>query len=123
MPLRTVKTILQQVVSVYGESVLDELDDMRTPEGSFVGAYLRRLVTNSKGVASAEPLQSAGVSESSAPTSSAQRHSLSPSGSRSSSDDIEVNQQLKHIFDVIGQPETSKQVRPSGRSRIDWRIC
>lgn len=43
MPLRTVKTILQQVVSVYGDSVFDELDEIESAESSFVYQYLVRL--------------------------------------------------------------------------------
>lgn len=48
MPLRTVKTILQQIVSVKGEGVYDELALVDTPENSFVYQYLFRLLNNSK---------------------------------------------------------------------------
>ncbi|KAK4696398.1 cytoskeleton-associated protein 5, partial [Phenoliferia sp. Uapishka_3] len=46
MPLRTVKTILQQVVSVYGEQVFDQLDEVESAENSFVYQYLFRLASN-----------------------------------------------------------------------------
>ncbi|KAH8917187.1 ARM repeat-containing protein, partial [Atractiella rhizophila] len=48
MPLRTVKTILQQVVSVMGDAVYDELSLIDSPENSFVYQYLFRLLNNSK---------------------------------------------------------------------------
>ncbi|GAA6034227.1 hypothetical protein JCM8097_003793 [Rhodosporidiobolus ruineniae] len=44
MPLRTVKTILQQVVSVLKVAVFDELDEIDQAENSFVYQYLYRLV-------------------------------------------------------------------------------
>lgn len=47
MPLRTVKTILQQVVSVYGERVFDELDEVQGAEESYVYQYLLRLSSTS----------------------------------------------------------------------------
>lgn len=43
MPLRTVKTILQQVVSVFGDKVFDELDEVEGAEESYVYQYLLRL--------------------------------------------------------------------------------
>ncbi|BGP14170.1 hypothetical protein JCM10213_002469 [Rhodosporidiobolus nylandii] len=44
MPLRTVKTILQQVVSILKTGVFDELGEIDQPENSFVYQYLYRLV-------------------------------------------------------------------------------
>lgn len=46
MPLRTVKTILQQVVSVFHNDVYDKLELIVRPENSFVYQYLYRLLNN-----------------------------------------------------------------------------
>ncbi|KAI5480254.1 microtubule associated protein [Pseudohyphozyma bogoriensis] len=59
MPLRTVKTILQQVVSVFGDQVFDHLDEIEAAENSFVYQYLFRLVNNATG---RDPVESAGLS-------------------------------------------------------------
>jgi cytoskeleton-associated protein 5 len=48
MPLRTVKTILQQVVVVYKEGVYDKLELIERPENSFVYQYLFRLLNNTR---------------------------------------------------------------------------
>lgn len=121
MPLRTVKTILQQVVTVFGDSVLDDLERMGLAEGSFVVAYLQRLVNNSR-VSETQadmgrtpsqlslPVRSAAVSASTSPRLEPAAELQATPSKASNSDEIEVNQQLKVIFEIIGQPETSKQV-------------
>lgn len=127
MPLRTCKTILQQVVTVYGRRSLDELDNMGMTDTSFVGAYLHRLVQGSSGPTASEPASRSG----SAPTAKRPDASRIPdakkeesvsteapqngSDTASSMDELEVNQKLKEIFDMIGQPETSKQVSISAQ--------
>jgi cytoskeleton-associated protein 5 len=147
MPLRTVKTILQQVVAVYQESVYDKLEFIERPENSFVYQYLFRLLNNSTriggsivrgpdspaghGVARSAPERPQATPEpqhppsiaspratqlaSSSPTTKPKGHApssivTSPSG-RNLSVDIELNQQLKEIFDKIGNPMESKKVR------------
>ncbi|SCV69035.1 BQ2448_2055 [Microbotryum intermedium] len=154
MPLRTVKTILQQVVSVFGEAVFDELEEIDSAEDSFVYQYLFRLASSpsSKGAGSAARGQSgdrASVSSmnrqsSTGSFSSVQRESLpsrqtaatpsvdseppstpktatkttgaslGPRASISAANspggaDIEMNQQLKAIFDLIGDPVRSRE--------------
>lgn len=114
MPLRTCKTILQQVVTVFGRRALQELEDMDMADTSFVGAYLNRLLqgqhsnTDPRPVAkSAQVLKATDESQSrSPPATGTPTETQSPA----SQDDRSINQQLKEIFDAIGQPETSKQV-------------
>jgi cytoskeleton-associated protein 5 len=154
MPLRTVKTILQQVVSVFGEQVFDELEEIDSPENSFVYQYLFRLASNpsvastarrssaesdvgslrsgplgrpssassvasvrreaapSRLAAASPPLMSSpmvrgssqqGSADSAAATAAAV---ASPGGA-----DIEMNNSLKAIFDLIGDPIRSREVR------------
>ena len=122
MPLRTVKTILQQVVTVFGDSVLDDLERMGLAEGSFVVAYLQRLVNNSRVSESQAadmgrtpsqlslPVRSAAASASTSPKLEPAAELQATPSKASNSDEIEVNQKLKVIFEIIGQPETSKQV-------------
>lgn len=50
MPLRTIKTILQQVVAAFGDAVYEELSLIDRPENSFVYQYLFRLLNNSRQV-------------------------------------------------------------------------
>ncbi|OAV98650.1 hypothetical protein, variant [Puccinia triticina 1-1 BBBD Race 1] len=47
MPLRTVKTILQQVVTIYGDAVYDAVSVLKNPQDTFVYQYLFRLLNNS----------------------------------------------------------------------------
>lgn len=47
MPLRTVKTILQQVVTIYGDGVYDAVSVLKNPQDTFVYQYLFRLLNNS----------------------------------------------------------------------------
>ncbi|SGZ22076.1 BQ5605_C022g09426 [Microbotryum silenes-dioicae] len=154
MPLRTVKTILQQVVSVFGEAVFDELEEIDSAEDSFVYQYLFRLASSpsSKRNGSAARSQSGDRASASSMNrqsstgsfSSVHRESLparqtaaTPSieseppstpkigtrtagaslGARASISaanspggaDIEMNQQLKAIFDLIGDPVRSRE--------------
>lgn len=159
MPLRTCKTILQQVVVVFGPNIVEELESMQLDEASFVGAYLHRLASMQSQSPSAQsqrspqiaqqPSRSSGFVEQqqslrprpsfSGPPPSvamqsrdsvvsastarsiphkASQSSLSPSSADAASvnqqiDEREINQQLKEIFDTIGQPETSKQASAS----------
>ncbi|GAA5971652.1 hypothetical protein JCM11641_000672 [Rhodosporidiobolus odoratus] len=139
MPLRTVKTILQQVVSILKQDVFRELDEIEQPENSFVYQYLYRLV-NQPGAsgaisgesaarppslgrpASASSLGSAKIRASSSPPrstavardgshgSSASNASAPPPSGLTSpgGTDIAVNQKLKEIFDMIGDPNNSR---------------
>lgn len=122
MPLRTCKTILQQVITVFGKTALEELDKMDMTDTSFVGAYLHRLA-QSNGPASTMPKQQPKPTSKSRPAHESPPEPLSPrppadssrpqsppSATLSGPADREINQQLKEIFDTIGQPETSKQV-------------
>ncbi|GAA6061591.1 hypothetical protein JCM10212_004341 [Sporobolomyces blumeae] len=142
MPLRTVKTILQQVVSVLKEQVFDELDEIESAENSFVYQYLYRLANQPTASTAAEagsrtqplgrkpssssigsgrslpsrnpttspPLGTPGMrsassasSASNGTTATAPSRVTSPGGS-----DIAVNQRLKEIFDLIGDPNNSR---------------
>jgi cytoskeleton-associated protein 5 len=109
MPLRTVKTILQQIVSVYGENVFDELHEVEEAENSFVYQYLVRL----SGQATA-----AATAASSTATRTGSNHLVSPMepvsviAPKEAAADIEMNQRLKVIFDLIGDPVNSRTVRP-----------
>jgi len=121
MPLRTVKTILQQVVAVYGEGVFDQLDEIDSAENSFVYQYLYRLVSNASGSGTVEPSlpkrksavsmrttssQSGAPSEAAAVSSPTLSSATSP---RASTDpEIEMNHRLKVIFDKIGDPSESR---------------
>jgi cytoskeleton-associated protein 5 len=130
MPLRTVKTILQQIVSVYGENVFEALDEIQSAESSFVYQYLFRLAnsapvngggdaarspsamsrqpsTSSMGSTRREPVQS--VPSSPAVSSEPMRRPSSTSNGEGARD-IEVNQELKRIFDQIGDPVNSRVV-------------
>ena len=55
MPLRTIKTILQQVVAAFGDSVYEELSLIDRPENSFVYQYLFRLLNNSRTISTEAP--------------------------------------------------------------------
>ena len=138
MPLRTVKTVLQQVVSVYGESVHEKLDLVDMGEQSFVYAYLNRLLNHSHSgstdMAPAHSSNQRAPANVSSPTSrpdgdrsNGRPSKVVPSNSalsspemngklrnslspNSQSADIELNQRLKEIFERIGDVSTSKQV-------------
>lgn len=132
MPLRTVKTILQQVVSVMKEKVFNELDEIDQAENSFVYQYLYRLANQLSGgetalraealarKASASSLGSAtreeaGSAKASTDSSSAQSASAvgpAPPASSPGGTDIAVNQRLKEIFELIGDPSHSRSVSP-----------
>lgn len=131
MPLRTVKTILQQVVATYGESVYEELALLDKAENSFVYQYLFRLLNNSRSVSEslsaasnpkalmATPSKSSSNShltrrsaesdingDHTAADGSAAAGSIVMSPTRSN--DIEMNLALKDIFDKIGNAQASK---------------
>ncbi|BGP46329.1 hypothetical protein JCM10450v2_002171 [Rhodotorula kratochvilovae] len=135
MPLRTVKTILQQVVSVLKSQVFDELDEIDQAENSFVYQYLYRLVnqpgggapeTGSSRASSSSLARQASVSslgsQKQRDDAPSRASNESPLRSRTSSrpttapppvtspggTDIAVNQRLKEIFDMIGDPNNSR---------------
>ena len=133
MPLRTCKTILQQIVVVYGQSIIDELESMQMNDGSFVGAYLNRFAAQTHSqedphtpTSPASPhvqtlkarpsfagpstvRQSTASQATSVSHRTSQASLLSGQSDKPLMDDREVNRHLKEIFDTIGQPETSKQ--------------
>lgn len=142
MPLRTVKTILQQIVAVYGELVFDKLYEIDSAENSYVYQYLFRLanappagtITDAASIDRASASQASGMSRaaSTASTTSIAR-ALPPSGTISpalGSDrgsissqrtasgaklsdgavEITMNQELRRIFDIIGDPTFSRAV-------------
>ncbi|GAA5904142.1 Stu2p [Sporobolomyces salmoneus] len=138
MPLRTVKTILQQVVSVLKGQVFDELDEIESAENSFVYQYLYRLAnqpTGGNGADSAVRAQTLARKQSSSsitsgrsvtsrnsamspplggpPPRSASSNSNASNGtapqvSSPGGTDIAVNHRLKEIFDLIGDPNNSR---------------
>lgn len=139
MPLRTVKTILQQIVSVHGEQVFDELDEVPHAEESFVYQYLQRIVsstqssdmprrasqdsalTNGKQAGSLRPPSSSANNRMaspalrpipSAPGSPVIRApnatGAAPMSPVTNGSDIDINHQLKVIFDRIGDPSESR---------------
>lgn len=130
MPLRTVKTILQQVVSVLKGKVFDELGEVDQAENSFVYQYLHRLAnqpsgsdTNGRPSSSALSRQTSSASlgsqrreepAKSSPAESPPRTTARPAPPPVTSpggSDIAVNQRLKEIFDMIGDPNNSRAVR------------
>lgn len=121
MPLRTVKTILQQIVSVYGESVFDQLHEVEEPENSFVLQYLVRLSSQAAEPEANKIPSSATASLPAAPVvTSPAVAALEPSAAKitkeastEGSADIEMNQRLKVIFDLIGDPINSRLVSQS----------
>ncbi|GAA5878237.1 hypothetical protein JCM16303_002695 [Sporobolomyces ruberrimus] len=138
MPLRTVKTILQQVVSVLKGQVFDELDEIESAENSFVYQYLYRLANqptggigvdagvrsqalgrkpSSSSIASSRNAPSRGSNMSpplgaptprSASSNSNASNGSAPQVSSPGGSDIAVNQRLKEIFDLIGDPNNSR---------------
>jgi len=138
MPLRTVKTILQQVVSVLKGQVFDELDEIESAENSFVYQYLYRLANQPSGGSGADSgirSQTLGRKPSSssigsarsvpsrpstmsppigAPTprsassNSTASNGTAPQVTSPGGSDIAVNQRLKEIFDLIGDPNKSR---------------
>lgn len=141
MPLRTVKTILQQVVTIYGDGVYDAVSALKNPQDTFVYQYLFRLLNNSK-AAAGEPTVTHQASRPAivAPPSPqpvatrmfnsiSENHSRthSPSRSRGSSvqsaevlrpnhapdhfGEVELNNHLTDVFARIGSPTESKKVR------------
>ncbi|KAL8281038.1 hypothetical protein RQP46_006717 [Phenoliferia psychrophenolica] len=147
MPLRTVKTILQQIVSVYGEQVFDYLDEVDSAENSFVYQYLFRLASNTgttgtapessrlsrqpsssssfgtglrtvyaKELPNSPPLTSVGsplvangdAVATNGHSSTLSNGSASPTSASSGGGEIEMNQRLKIIFDLIGDPVQSR---------------
>jgi cytoskeleton-associated protein 5 len=133
MPLRTVKTILQQVVGTFGDSVYDQLSLLERPENSFVYQYLYRLLNNSRSVVAPEASGSseqlsrqsstmshsgpararAGTNGSAGPVGNTPSHNGGIAGgapmSPGRSSDIEMNLALKDIFDKIGNAQESKK--------------
>lgn len=115
MPLRTCKTILQQVVTVFGRKSIQELEEMDMSDTSFVGAYLHRLVQGQgqSHPTSAPSARMPTAKSSGTGTPETEAHPMPANNvenTGSNPDDRSINQQLKEIFDAIGQPETSKQV-------------
>lgn len=131
MPLRTVKTILQQIVSVMKEKVFNELDEIDQAESSFVYQYLYRLVNQLSGgetalraealarKASSSSLDSARHAEAasapptadSTPQAAATTDSHTPATAAPGGTDTAADQRLKEIFDLIGDPTHSRSVR------------
>lgn len=145
MPLRTLKTILQQVVAVYGAGVFDALDEISQPQESFVFQYLTRLAnTGGEGTTRGSTAISRQTSVSSfgsgagggarreiggttrmaelglnangvvaglsSPTSYGNGNGTSAGAGTGSGGEIELNNQLKVIFDLIGDPVNSRTV-------------
>ncbi|BGP23073.1 microtubule associated protein [Rhodotorula toruloides] len=127
MPLRTVKTILQQVVSVLKGKVFDELSEVDQAENSFVYQYLHRLANQPSGSdTNGRPSSSALSRQTSSASLGSQRREEPAKTSRAESPpretpraapppvtspggtDIAVNQRLKEIFDMIGDPNNSR---------------
>jgi cytoskeleton-associated protein 5 len=133
MPLRTVKTILQQVVATYGDTVYEQLALLDKAESSFVYQYLFRLLNNSRSVSEslsattnstapmATPSQSSSRFRQSRRSPESDKHGDQESGnglpaggaastvmSPTRSNDIEMNLALKDIFDKIGNAQASK---------------
>ncbi|KNE90352.1 hypothetical protein PSTG_16223 [Puccinia striiformis f. sp. tritici PST-78] len=81
MPLRTVKTILQQVVTIYGDAVYDAVSVLKNPQDTFVYQYLFRLLNNSWSAGGENPpsSRSIGGSRPMGPSSSAGPRSPPPS--------------------------------------------
>ena len=130
MPLRTVKTILQQVVGTFGDAVYDQLSLLDRAENSFVYQYLFRLLNNSRTIPVSEPITATSrqSSRSSHPAAEKEVHAtesneeaacgpaLSPKNNNNStpmspskSTDIQMNLALKDIFDKIGNAQESKK--------------
>lgn len=132
MPLRTVKTILQQVVGTYGDAVYDQLTLLDRAENSFVYQYLYRLLNNSRAASASEStprsVRASGNStqlgstsykkeqdregnhpQVGSPRGSAVPHSSSVAMSPTRSNDIQMNLALKDIFDMIGNAQESKR--------------
>lgn len=134
MPLRTVKTVLQQVVATYGDSVYDQLSLLDKAETSFVYQYLFRLLNNSRSVPASDSAVDVERPSSTATRSSIFRKTRTPSEinhnpknqeaatpemsspssastamSPTRSSDIQMNLALKDIFDKIGNAQESKR--------------
>lgn len=145
MPLRTVKTVLQQVVSVFGERVYDELGLIDMPENSFVYAYLHRLLNSPKGANGEMPRPGSAASKMSRASSEvlapvparANGHAKSstspttesmpasprapssprlPSSPQPSTSSSETDRELAAICKRVSDPQSSKQVRASAHS-------
>lgn len=120
MPLRTVKTILQQVVAVYGEAVFEKLYEIDAAENSYVYQYLFRLVNSTSTASGSNGAMSRVGSTTS--TSSLSKVVVAPNDSPPLSShpvmsvtkqsegaiDIAMNQKLRIIFDRIGDPGQSR---------------
>lgn len=146
MPLRTVKTILQQVVTIYGEGVYEAVSALKNPQDTFVYQYLFRLLNNSRAAAGEPPVSQparrpAPLSPelAMAPRATAamqQSPSRSPSRSRQSSapsidgngpkqspgpldhfGEVNINNLLTEVFAKIGSPTESKKVR------LHFQLC
>lgn len=125
MPLRTVKTILQQVVATYGDDVYQHLSLISGAENSFVYQYLTRLLNNSRTLQ--VPVASLKRTDSTATASSATSPRIGkeaeaswrstptalPADGRGTDgarmDDTTLNLALKDIFDKIGNAQKSKE--------------
>ncbi|KAM0755289.1 ARM repeat-containing protein [Meredithblackwellia eburnea MCA 4105] len=130
MPLRTIKTILQQVVAVYAEQVFDHLEEIPDAETSFIYQYLFRVVSNTgaSGASEGAPALSRQASVAStltmkSPTLEEHTPVASPKLSNGNlrngingqtspatpgNAEIEMNNRLKEIFDLIGDPTHSR---------------
>ncbi|PLW07076.1 hypothetical protein PCANC_25979 [Puccinia coronata f. sp. avenae] len=139
MPLRTVKTILQQVVTIYGDAVYDAVSVLKNPQDTFVYQYLFRLLNNSWTAGGNPPptRPSSGARAMMMPSASSGARSPPPSSmsldatgprrdskssaasfttstskaapSTESSSEVELNNHLTEIFAKIGSPIDSKK--------------
>ncbi|TIC50770.1 ARM repeat-containing protein [Wallemia mellicola] len=104
MPLRTVKTIIQSLVSVYDDKVYEKLDLVSNPEDSIVYTYLYRLLN--RGPPSAND-GGIGLGIKNVPTASSNGSELQ--ASQTSQEEYEVNERLRRIFDKISESTTNKE--------------
>ncbi|CAH7684994.1 spindle pole body component alp14 [Phakopsora pachyrhizi] len=133
MPLRTVKTILQQVVTIYGDGVYDAVSALKNPQDTFVYQYLFRLLNNSRVAGGnshpSQPLTRPASARSNFPStlpeSISSNQTLSPPTGSPKPDpkhiskssllgteslaEAELNNQLTEAFAKIGSPTESKK--------------
>ena len=121
MPLRTVKTILHELVNVLGSKIMDEIMLIPDPGTSHAVAYLKQMLDNEKkksGASSPNKPQSVSASPPPRPTSTSPiKEAMSPVRNldggerrRINLTEIEMNTILSRIFDKISNKDQTKVI-------------
>lgn len=115
MPLRTMKTLLSELVAYYGDSVYDHLDLVEDPHLSFVYPYLHHMLETKQRKGNGESNGNGDVNSPRTSVTSPIKavplglQAASPAPASPSMHETEINNRLTEIFTKIGTREDTKQ--------------